>query len=404
MELANEQIGESLRTVAVERELAICEGSGIETRFGGGGLRHLLLVRHAAPRRNPCKVHRVLGPVRTTVARWLEGGSLSVPLTRALAHAHGVIAARAVARPLRLPTHASGERRFFTVTVGGATLGGSGKTRVAVACARELAKRGARVALIGHAYRSAVRDARVVRVTDALDDVGDEALVCARALAATPEACVLVGPTRQAAVDLAASLVPAIDALVIDGPLQLAPVKASLALLAVDAHVPWGAGVLPPAGDLRAPREALLAAADRVVEVRATPARVLRSHEDGGPVGEVALEAFAASCAGLRVGLFTALARPERLERALAESGFSLTAAVRAPDHGPLTAALARTLAAASDVDVWLATAKCALHLEACPALDLRARVAILDGWLDLPAAVSLALRSAWELPPHCVA
>jgi tetraacyldisaccharide 4'-kinase len=329
---------------------------------------------------------RVLAPLRTTVARWLEGGSLSIPLTRAIARAHGAIASRAVERPLRIPAGSDGRPRVITVTVGGATLGGSGKTRVAVACARELAAHGSAVVLIGHAYRASIARACVVVPDDALAHVGDEALVCARALAGV--ARVVVGPTRQAAMDLAMSLRAGVDAVVLDGPLQLTPVKASLAVLAVDAHAPWGARALPPAGDLRAPREALLAAADYVVEVDATPAA---AHLASGRTLELA--AFAASRAGLRLGLFTALGRPARLERALVAVGLCPAVVIRAPDHGPLTAALARTMAQAP-VDLWLATEKCALHLEPLrPSLP----VAILDGRVDLPPSLTRALLRASE-------
>lgn len=336
----------------------------------------------------------MLAPIRTAVARWLEAGSLSAPLTRAMARVHAPFAARGIARPLRAPRRGAGEPSLVMVTVGGATLGGSGKTRVAIACARELAERGANVALIGHAYRATLPNARVVGPTDTLEGVGDEALLCARALADRTNARVVVGPTRQAAVDLAASLAPTVDALVIDGPLQLAPARATLALLALDAGVPWGAGVLPPAGDLRAPPDALLAAADLVVEVDATPAAAL---VDGRTVE---LAELASACAGLRLGLFTAIARPDRLERALAGAGLAPDVVLRAADHGPLSSALGRRLRGAR-VDLWLATAKCALHLQA---LDSGRRVAILDGRFALPEAVVVALRSAWETSPHCVA
>lgn len=330
----------------------------------------------------------MLAPVRTTVARWLESGSLSTPLVRTIARAHATFAARAIARPVRVPLR---DPRIMTVAVGGATLGGSGKTRIAIACARELAGRGANVLLVGHGYRAAISRARVVGPDDSLEDVGDEALICARELAATTTARVILGPTRQAAIDLAASLAPRVDAIVFDGPLQLTPVRASLALLALDARAPWGAGDLPPAGDLRAPREALLAAADRVVDVDATPRAATL---DGR---SVELAELAAAARGGRLGLFTAIARPERLERALAEAGLVPEIVVRAADHGPITPRLAQELASAR-ADLWLATAKCALHLEA---VDPGMRVAVLDGGVTLPPAVLLALRAAWETGAH---
>lgn len=323
--------------------------------------------------------------VRTTIARCLEGGSFSGPGSRLLARAHATVASRAVARPLDVPARGAAEPSLLTVTVGGATIGGSGKTRVALACTRELASRGASVVLIGHAYRATPGAARLVSRTDTLGDVGDEALACARALADVPGARVVVGPDRQSAIDLAASLSPRVDVVVIDGPLQLTPSRSSLAVLALDAEAPWGAGHVPPAGDLRAPRAALLAHADLVVDVDASPRVVLL---DSGRRA-LDLPSFVASAVALRVGLFTALGRPERLVGALARAGLAPLHVVRAPDHGPITPRLARRLVDLP-VDLWLATTKCALHLET---LDLAAPLGILDGSLVLPS--SLALRLA---------
>ncbi len=274
--------------------------------------------------------------------------------------------------------------------MGGATLGGSGKTRVALACARELATLGANVVLVGHAYRASPLRARVVGPNDPLGEVGDEALVCARSLQDCARARVVVAATRQAAVDLALSLFPRVDVLVLDGPLQLAPEKATLSLLALDASAPWGAGTMIPAGDLRAPKEALLAEADSVVAVDALPVAV---RVDGHLLE---LSSFVTKGATARIGLFTAIARPDRLERALRGAGLRFNAVVRAPDHGPLAPALAFRIAEAP-VELWVATAKCAVHLEA---LSARARksVAILEDRLHLTPDLIAKLHAAWTL------
>ena len=322
----------------------------------------------------------VAGPARQIVARWLEMGRFDGALSRRLADVHARLARHAVARPLRVPMRADGAS-LFTITVGGATLGGSGRTRVALACAAELASRGVQVVLVGHAYGAKALAPRIVATSDALGIVGDEALACARALAAFPNARVVVGPTRQAAIDHAAALAPCVDAVVIDGPLQLAPERASLSILALDAEAPWGAGALPPAGDLRAPRDALLAHADHVVLVDTTPRGAAI---DGN---RVALAEIGAA----RLGIFTALARPERLLRALERSGIVAKTIVRAADHGPLTSIL-RGRVLDAPVDLWLATEKCATHLDA---IEPRGRVAILDGSLVLPEVLRDALRGS---------
>lgn len=314
--------------------------------------------------------HLVLDP-RRTVASWLERGALDGRCSRALAALHARVAARALVRPLSVPSG------MAVVTVGGATLGGSGKTRVALAVTRELARRGANVVLIGHAYRARPSRARVVAVDDPLEEVGDEALACVRVL--DGQARVVVAPARQAAVDFIASARTRPDVLVFDGPLQLSPVPAALALLAVDADAPWGAGALPPAGDLRAPPAALLAHADLVVPVDASPSAVIL---DGA---RVSLSILAAR--GVRLGLFTALARPARLERALARLGVPLAHVLEVADHGADPSSLARRLASV-EVDHWLATPKCVLHL---PSKE-RGVAAVLVDDLDLPVSILDAL------------
>jgi tetraacyldisaccharide 4'-kinase len=332
-----------------------------------------------------CTVRPVssIRPVSLThaAAQALESGRLDGLFSRLVSTAVSGIAARGLVRPASVPESVG------LVCVGGATLGGSGKTRVAIEAARQLSLLGASVALVGHAYRVAPRSSRVVCPTDALEEVGDEALVCARALEGSGVP-VVIGPTRQAAIDLAVGLAPAPTFLVLDGPIAIRGRSGptSLSLLAVDANRPWGSGRLPPAGDLRAPRELLLARADRVVPVEATPTRVRWTSGEVSSVG---------SLRGRSVGLFTAIARPDRLVRALAGLGVRPHEIVSVPDHGP--ASLGRDALGRASVDVWLATEKCALHLAK---ESLGVPVGMLESDLRLPedvldALAALSLRQA---------
>jgi tetraacyldisaccharide 4'-kinase len=281
-----------------------------------------------------------------SVARSLEEGRYRGFLARSLAAAWGEVSARAVARPVPFPAHVG------MVAVGGATLGGSGKTPLAIACARELARQGARVVLVGHAYRARPRRARFVEPDDDLAEVGDEALLASRAL--EPHgARVVVAPSRSAAVELAAS---SADVLVLDGVLQTTPRRASLSLLAVDAEEPWGrACAVPPRGDLRAPVHALLDAADLVVPVGETSPDA-RVTSRGARLGEALLSWD--DLRPLRLGLVCALGRPRRLLRSLSRQDVTPFVTVLGDDHRPVAA---RELGA--PVDLWLATSKCALHV-----------------------------------------
>ena len=118
---------------------------------------------------------RLADSLRGQLARRLERGEAS-SAARAAAALWGALSARGLARPLALPPGVQ------VVGVGSAVLGGAGKTPLSIALARSLAGRGARVGLLGHAYRARPGRARVVQATDHLAEVGDDALTCARDL------------------------------------------------------------------------------------------------------------------------------------------------------------------------------------------------------------------------------
>jgi tetraacyldisaccharide 4'-kinase len=297
------------------------------------------------------------------IAKGLERGRARGWLADLASHAWAK-AAR-IERPLRWRDGAR------VVAVGGPTLGGSGKTPVAIACAEELRLSGARVALVGHAYGASPGRARHVEPGDNVREVGDEAIVCATRLAPIGVR-VTVGRDRQAATDLALATA---DIAVIDGLCQTTPRRASLSLLVVDADEPWGAGQCPPKGDLRAPRGSLLASADRVVVVGAARWGFSPAPHPVDEVDVVSRGAWAFDAAGrqtlfdwaalrqLRLGLWTGLAHPERVLRVLSRHGIVLVEAVCGRDHqGPLTRTRGPRF---RPLDLWLTTEKCHAQLVA---------------------------------------
>ena len=298
---------------------------------------------------------------RALIARRLERGTAFAP-ARAAGAIWAAAAARGIARPLCLPV----EPRV--IGIGGAVLGGAGKTPLAVAVAQAIAARGGCVALIGHAYRADPGQARLVAIDDAVALVGDDALASARLLA-DASVPVIVAPDRQRAIAHAAAL--GFRILIVDGLLQAAPERLAASILVLDAMAPWGGGACPPAGDLRAPREALLAAADHVVtlgsgdrsvecprDAIAIQSRIEGAIDAGGQTWTLA------DLARCRVGLFVAIARPSRIEAALRKVGVDPRSVIALADHAvPAPRDLAR--AARSEVDAWLTTARCAVKLPA---------------------------------------
>jgi len=268
----------------------------------------------------------------------------------------------------RLWDHARVTKRLVVnkpvLCVSGATLGGSNRTPLAIACARFLEDEGLRVALVGHAYRARPpREPRRVRADDDARAVGDEAIECARA-----GVMVFVARSRQRAIE-AAELEA--DVLVLDGPLQLEPRRATLSLLAVDRDAPWGSGKTPPLGNLRAPRATLEQAADAIAmcEPRSRGVRM-----NGELVRWSALPK--------RIGLTTGIARPERVLALLRANGVEPSRILYSADHTPIRFDDSR-------VDLWLTTSK-----DAARAAFSRRNVAFIDYYLDLPRDLAPLLRS----------
>lgn len=332
--------------------------------------------------------------VRAAVGRSLERGSSGSPLTRAAERAWRAASMRGVLRPLHLPADAA------VVGIGGATLGGAGKTPLSIELARALQQRGQRVAVVGHAYRARATTPRVVTLDDGVDHVGDDALYAARALAPARVPVVVAG-NRQAALEHAASLA---DVLLVDGLLQARPLRLAAALLVADATTAAGTRC-PPLGDLRAPWPAMRAAADALVRVLpegdaedeapidafSAAALVARSRTVAAQVDD--REVPLADLADQRVGLLLAIAHPARVERALARAGVVPRRVVALADHA--RAPGARLL---GGVDVWLTTARCRTKL---PGRLAGVPVGTLVHRLDVTALVEWLAPRLARTTPH---
>ncbi|HMN83912.1 MAG TPA: tetraacyldisaccharide 4'-kinase, partial [Burkholderiaceae bacterium] len=119
---------------------------------------------------------------------------------------------------------------------------------VSIAIARGLGARGGRVGLIASGYGTAGDDARIVRPDSPADQVGDEALLLARATGRP----VAVAPRRDRALQALLADAPDLDVVVIDDGLQHRWLPRTVELLLFDARGA-GNGRLLPAGPLREP-------------------------------------------------------------------------------------------------------------------------------------------------------
>jgi tetraacyldisaccharide 4'-kinase len=327
--------------------------------------------------------------LRSSAARVLERGALPPVLTCGPSRLYAYLAQTRVARPLRLP------KGTLVIGIGGAVLGGAGKTPVAIAYAHALSRLGARVALISHGYGTKPRSAALVHPEQPVSIVGDDALVAASSLqnVGIP---VWAGSSRQQVVDVAASTA---DVLVIDGLLQTAPEPLARSVLVLDEMQPWGSGACPPAGDLRAPAHWLWRVCDEVVWVR-DPLRAAPSKRCGPGLRRPHRQALVqidgvrtdegiciqtAEVRGLRVGLLLTVARPNRVLASLQVRGLNPLCCWFGTDHRGLSwleGREVRDLARRHNLDLWLVTSKCRPHLSPRQCGAPLATV-VVSTWLD---------------------
>ena len=270
--------------------------------------------------------------------------------------------------------------------VGNASVGGSGKTVVALDLAARLAASGRAPHVLLRGYGGAVRGVRPVAAEDPAALVGDEAKLLAA-----------VAPTWVGA-DRAASARAAVAAgagvLVLDDGLQNPGLVKNLSLLVVDGGAGFGNGRVLPAGPLREPVVAaaarcaamVLIGEDRQREAARVAARV------GLPVLRARLVvADALSWRGARVLAFAGIGRPEKVFASLEEVGAVLVGREPFPDHHPYAAreiAALRARAAALGA-VLATTAKDAARLG--PAAEGVRVLRVALAW-ETPAAVEALL------------
>lgn len=272
-------------------------------------------------------------------------------------------------RRVRLPA------RALTIGVGGALLGGSGRTPLALAIAAWCAPRG-RIALISHGYGGRARAPTRVSAAHGVADVGDEAALAFERLRPLGVA-VWSGP-RQATLHAAAA---ESDVLVLDGLLQTTPKPLTLSLLALSGEAPWGSARVWPRGDLRATRARLQDACDAQVWLRdeqdadAWSARTRLTLPTDAPSARESV-------------LVLAEARSDRLLGALTARGHHFAHIVRLPDHHAHRAPLPRCL---RDARAVFASEKGAVGLRGrlrCPLFPVRLEVALPAALEDVLAAL----------------
>jgi tetraacyldisaccharide 4'-kinase len=138
------------------------------------------------------------------------------------------------------------------VVIGNITVGGSGKTPLAIALAEALATRGWRPGIVSRGYGAENLEPRAVGTDAVADAVGDEPVLLART--GLP---VWIGADRPRAARGLVSAHPECDVVIADDGLQHYALARDVEVVVVDASRGLGNGLPLPAGPLREPRSRL---------------------------------------------------------------------------------------------------------------------------------------------------
>ena len=249
------------------------------------------------------------------------------------------------------------ERRFRTaspyrsklpiICVGNLTIGGAGKTPVALKLAEMLRETGRKPGFLTRGYGGSERGPYLIDgATDGADRVGDEPLLLARA------APTVVSRDRSAGAKLLETL--GVDAIVMDDGFQNPSLEKDFRLVVVDAAAGVGCGRVFPLGPLRAPLEFQLGMADAVVFLgahdRADAAGLIEQQNQqlrSTPLPVFNARIVPAVTDGLRDRPFLAfcgIGRPGKFFDTLREAGIAVVKSRSFPDHHPYSAADARSL------------------------------------------------------------
>jgi tetraacyldisaccharide 4'-kinase len=232
------------------------------------------------------------------------------------------------------------------ICVGNLSVGGTGKTPVAIEIARLLGQRGRKPFFLSRGYGGKLHGPIRVSADSRVADVGDEPLLLARA------APVIVARDRRAGALHATA--EGADTIVMDDGHQNFALEKDLSLIVVDGEAGFGNGRVVPAGPLREPVDQGLARADAVI-VTGDGDPNLQGFK--GPVLRTHLVHEGPDVAGRRLVAFAGIGRPAKFFQALRAQGAELAAAVPFADHHVFTQAeIARLKSKARSADALLVT------------------------------------------------
>ena len=274
---------------------------------------------------------------QTLEQQWQEGGPLATAL-RPLGALTGKVAQWR-------RRHIRGRAASIpTIVVGNLAAGGSGKTPLVAALARQLAEAGWRVAIISRGYGARPPHWPYrVQHDDSPQQAGDEPLLLAQEQGQTQ--AVYLCPDRHRAITAAAA--DGYNLALLDDGFQHLALQPSLRLLVLSGPRPLGNGHCLPAGPLRERPDAMLHADALLMDAAAAAAIPERSGlprflfhiqpKDLVAVNDPSRSRSLDSLQGQQVTAVTGIARPQRFVASLEGLG-AIPAPRFFPDHHPFCA------------------------------------------------------------------
>jgi tetraacyldisaccharide 4'-kinase len=217
------------------------------------------------------------------------------------------------------------------ICCGNATVGGAGKTTLALDLAHRLAARGIAVHVLLRGYGGAARGPRRVQPGDTAAVTGDEALLLA-AVAPT-----WTGANRAASAR--AAVAAGAEVLLMDDGLQNPSLEKTISLLVVDGAAGFGNGRVLPAGPLREPVAAAASRCRAAVLVGPDVSHAAAALPPEVPVlrAELVQDAGIAEICGRRVLAFAGIAFPEKFFAGLERAGVIVAGRAAFADHHAFT-------------------------------------------------------------------
>lgn len=213
------------------------------------------------------------------------------------------------------------------ICCGNATVGGAGKTTLALDLAERLRRQGHAVHILLRGYGGMAYGAHRVERGDSSVAVGDEALLLAEV------APTWVGGDR--AETARAAVAAGAEVLLMDDGLQNPSLEKTLSILVIDGPSGFGNGRVLPAGPLREPVAAAARRCQAAVIIGPDRRNAAARLPEGLPVlyAELRQDESIAALAGRRVVAFAGIARPEKFFAPLREAGAIVIEACGFPDH-----------------------------------------------------------------------